>query len=212
MSALSGQLGVRLVSNRVTAVNNVVYSGNVLNDGGGLDDTGLLFDFYGQTNLSIVNNFGLDANNNRVVRGFTMDGNSTVNGNERAIDLVFRNTLNVIDISRNDIVFNTTDGTGVFIETINGPSSVNMDGNNIVLFDDGLNNNEVGIRFGSVIGTIQLSSRDNQNNSVVPSGLFTVDPLIIPAGVSTISGCPKLSSSRLMSACCRSPAMRTFFI
>ncbi len=186
MSTLSGQLGVRLVSSRVTAQNNVVYSGNVLNDGGGLEDTGLLFDFYGRTNLSIINNFGLDANNNRVVRGFTMDGNSTVNGNERAIDLIFRNSSNVIDISRNDIVFNTSDGTGVYIESISGPdTSVNMDGNDIRMFDDNLNNPEIGIRFGSVFGNITLSSVDNQNNSIPQSVFLNIIPLVIDPGVST---------------------------
>lgn len=185
MSEHSGQVGVRLVSNRVTALNNVIYEGNVLNDGGGLGDTGILFDFYGRTNLSVVNNFGLDANGNAAVDGFTMTGNSTVSGSERAIDLQFRNTANEIDISRNQIVFDTTDGTGVYIRNINGPSSVNMDGNRIVLFDDGLNNNEVGIRFASVVGTINLSSAAGQNNVVLPSPFVTVNPLIIPAGVST---------------------------
>lgn len=185
MSSGSGQLGVRLVSNRVTAVNNVVYSGNVLNDGGGLEDTGILFDFYGRTNLSVIDNYGLDANGNVAVNGFTMDGNSTVNGNERAVDLIFRNTLNVIDISRNQIVFNTTDGTGVYIETINGPSSVNMDGNFIAMFDDNFNNNEIGIRFGSVVGSLTLSSRDNQNNVIPQSAFLNIVPLVIPSGVST---------------------------
>lgn len=185
MSARSGQLGVRLVSNRVTAVNNIVYSGNVLNDGGGLEDTGLLFDFYGSTNLSIIDNYGVDSNGNVAVNGFTMDGNSTANGNERAIDLIFRNSSNVIDISRNQIVFNTTDGTGVYIETINGPSSVNMDGNLIRMFDDNLNNSEYGIRFGSVVGNIFLSSVDNVNNVIAQSRFLNVIPLEIPTGVST---------------------------
>lgn len=186
MSSLSGQVGVRMISNRVSAVNNIVYSGNVLNDGGGLEDTGLLFDFYGTTNLSIIDNYGLDSNGNVAVNGFTMDGNSTINGNERAMDLNFRNSGNVIDISRNQIVFNTTDGTGIYIQSINGPGTfVNMDGNLIRMFDDNLNNREVGIRFGSVVGNIFLSSRDNQNNDIAQSVFLNVDPLIIPSGVST---------------------------
>ncbi len=185
MSDADDQLGVRLVSSRVSAVNNVVYAGNVLNDGGGIGDTGILFDFFGRTNISVVNNFGADANGNAAVNGFTMTGDATDSGGERAVDLIFRNTNNVIDVSRNFISFDTTDGTGIIFETINGPSSVNMDGNNIVLFDDGFGNDEVGIRFASVVGNITLTSAANQNNIVLPSPFTTVDPLVIPAGVST---------------------------
>jgi hypothetical protein len=60
-----------------------------------------------------------------------------------------------------------------------------MDGNSIVLFDDGLLPDERGIVFQSVLGAIQLSSAAGQNNVIVPNGLVTVDPLIIPNGVST---------------------------
>ncbi len=184
MSNFSNQIGVRLVSNRSSALNNVVYSGNVLNAGGGSLDRGLLFDFSGSTNLSILDNFGVDANNNRVVDGFTMDG-TALNFGSTAIDLIFRSTNNSIDISRNQITFNSTDGTGVLFETISGPSTVNMDGNTIIMFDDDFLPNERGIVFQTVAGNISLFSLANQNNVVLPSGLFTTVPLTIPTGVST---------------------------
>lgn len=183
MSAFGGQIGFRMVTTRASAVNDIVYTRNVLNDGGGSADTGLLFDFAGSTILSINDNFGTDASGNPVVDGFTMGDN--VNGGDTAIDMTFRATNNVIDISRNFITFNSIDGTAVLFRTISGPSSVNMDGNSIVLFDDGLLPNERGIVFQSVLGAIQLSSAAGQNNVIVPNGIVTVNPLIIPNGVST---------------------------
>ena len=183
MSALAGQVGTRLISNRSSALNDVVYTGNVLNDGGGNLDVGLNFDFSGTANVSINNNFGLDANGNQVVDGFLMDGNASAG--DRALDLVFRSTNNAIDISRNRITFNSFDGTAILFETISGPSTVNMDGNRIVMFDDALLPNELGIVFQTVVGNITLSSIANQDNVILPSGLFTTQPLTIPGGVST---------------------------
>lgn len=183
LSALSGQVGYRLVTTRSSAVNDIVYSGNVLNDGGGAGDTGLLFDFAGSTGISIIDNFGTDASGNPVVDGITM-GNTGDFG-DTAIDLTFRSTNNAIDISRNFITFNSIDGTGIVFRSISGPSNVNMDGNSIVMFDDGLLPNELGIVFQSVVGTINLSSAAGQNNVVLPSGFRTVIPLTIPNGVST---------------------------
>jgi len=186
MSAGSGQVGMRLVTTRTTAVNDVLYQGNVLNDGGGLADVGLYMDFAGSTNLQILDNYGVDANGNPVVNGFLMDGDTTPFGNERAIDLKFQNSGNTIDISRNNIAFNTSEGTGILFETITGLSSVNMDGNRITMFDNGLNNPEVGIRFQNVLNTITLSSLAGQNNIFLPSTTpLTSIPLIIAPGVST---------------------------
>lgn len=183
MSAFGGEIGFRIVTTRASAVNDILYTRNVLNDGGGSLDTGLLLDFAGSTILTINDNFGTDASGNPVVDGFTMGDN--VNGGDTAIDMTFRATNNSIDISRNFITFNSIDGTAVLFRTISGPSSVNMDGNSIVLFDDGLLPDERGIVFQSVLGAIQLSSAAGQNNVIVPNGLFTVDTFIIPNGVST---------------------------
>jgi hypothetical protein len=181
LSALGGQIGTRLITTRTSTANDVVYSGNVFNDGGGSLDTGLRFDFSGATNLSIINNFGVDANNVAVVDGFTMNGG--LNALDTAIDLLFRSPGNAINISDNRINFSSFDGTGILFETISGPSTVNMDGNRIVMFDDGFLPNEQGILFQSVTGTIALSS--TRNNVVLPQGLITTRPLTIPAGVST---------------------------
>lgn len=179
------QVGTRLVSSRASAVNDVVYSGNVFNDGGGFTDTGLLMDFAGRTNLSIIDNFGVDASGNAVVDGFTMDGGQVfVLVDDRAIDLTFRSTNNAIDISRNQITYNSVDGTAILFRAINGPSTVNMDGNTIIMFDDAFLPNERAIVFQNVIGTIGLSSAQNQNNVVLPQ-LNTTVPLTIPGGVST---------------------------
>jgi len=184
MSDLSGQVGTRLVSTRSTAVNDVLYQGNVFNDGGGSQEVGLFMDFSGTANLQILNNFGVDSNGNAVVDGFTMDGDADVL--DRAIDLVFRSTNNAIDISRNRITFNSNVGTGVLFQAISGPSTVNMDGNTITLFDQNFFvQNEVGIRFQTVVGNITLSSLAGQNNVIVPSNVPNVSELVIPAGVST---------------------------
>ncbi len=184
LSALGGQIGMRLVTTRSAASNDVLYAGNVLNDGGGSQDIGLNLDFAGAANLSIVDNFGVDANGNAAVEGFQMDGQIDVL--DTAIDLVFRSTNNAIDISRNRITFNSNVGTGVLFETISGPSTVNMDGNRIVLFDQGVFvQNEQGIVFQTVVGNITLSSIANQSNVILPVGVVTTDVLVIPAGVST---------------------------
>ncbi len=185
LSTLSGQVGTRLVTTRSGAVNDVVYSGNIFNDGGGFTDTGLFMDFAGRANLSIIDNFGVDANGNRVVDGFTMDGGQAfVLVDDRAIDLTFRSTNNAIDISRNQITYNSVDGTAILFQAINGPSTVNMDGNTIIMFDDAVLPNERAIVFQNVIGNISLSSAQNQNNVVLPQFNTTV-PLTIPGGVST---------------------------
>ncbi len=184
LSALGGQIGMELVTTNANFTNNVVYSGNVFDDGLGAADTGLLFDFTGSTNLSIVNNFGVDVNNNPVVAGFTMGGVGII-VNDRAIDLAFRSSNNSIDISRNQITFNSIDGEGVLFETISGPSSVNMDGNQIIMFDDALLPNELAIDFLNVTGNITLSSAQNQNNVILPANGTTTRPLTIPPGTST---------------------------
>ena len=183
MSARGAQFGTRLTTTNTATTNDVLYTGNVFNDGGGFADTGLRFDFSGATTLSILDNFGVDANNNQVVDGFTMDNGNSLG--DTAIDLLFRSPGNVIDISRNRITFNSADGTGVLFETISGPSSVNMDGNRIIMFDDAFLPNERGIVFQTVVGGITLSSTANQNNVILPQGLFTTVPLTIPGGVST---------------------------
>lgn len=193
LSTLGAQVGYRLVTTRTSAVNDIVYTGNVLNDGGGFGDTGLLFDFAGSTALSITDNFGTDSSGNPVVDGITMGNNGDFN--DTAIDMTFRATNNVVDISRNFITFNSADGTAVLFRSISGPSTVNMDGNSIVMFDDGFLPNEQGIIFQSVLGSIQLSSAAGQNNIVLPNGLRTVIPFSIPNGVST--GTLLINGSRL---------------
>lgn len=183
MSTGAGEIGFRIVTTRASAVNDILYTGNVLNDGGGSGDTGLLLDFAGSTILTINDNFGTDASGNVVVDGFTMGDNA--NSGDIALDMTFRATNNSIDISRNFITINSFDGTAVLFRTISGPSSVNMDGNSIVMFDDGLLPDERGIVFQSVLGAIQLSSAAGQNNVILPDGFVTTDPFIIPNGVST---------------------------
>ncbi len=183
MSANAGQVGVRIIQTRSSAFSDVLYQRNVLNDGGGSLDTGLFMDFAGRTSLGILDNFGTDANGNVAVQGFQMDGRN--NARDTAIDLVFRSTNNTIDISRNAILFNSFDGTGVLFETISGPSTVNMDGNQITMFDDGFLPDELAIVFNSVVGTINLSSRQGQDNIINPAGIFTTIPFLIPNGVST---------------------------
>lgn len=182
MSAASGQIGMRFVTTRTSGVNDILYSGNVLNDGGGILETGLLMDFAGSTTLAINDNFGVDASGNPVVDGFTFGVTGDVGS--VGLDMTFRSPNNVIDISRNFITFNAEDSSAVLFRSISGPSSVNMDGNSIVMFDDGFAPNELGIVFQSVVGTLNLSSIAGQNNAVLPTGVFTVTPLTIPNGVS----------------------------
>ena len=183
MSAASTQIGIRLVTTRSSATNDIVYASNVFDDGGGFQEFGLLMDFAGSTNLSILDNYGEDANGNRVVDGFTMNG-AGIFVDDRAIDLTFRSTGNAIDISRNQITYNSIDGTAIIFESISGPSTVNMDGNTIIMFDDAIVPNERAIVFQNVIGNLTLSSLANQNNVVLPQ-TFTTIQLTIPGGVST---------------------------
>lgn len=183
LSDNAGQIGFELQTTRSAAVNNINYEANVLNDGGGSNDTGLRFDLAGSSVVSIVNNFGLDANGNPVVDGFAMEGRNNVN--DTAIDLIFRNINNSIDISRNRVTFNSRGGTAVLFETISGPSSVNMDGNRLIMFDDGFLPEARGIVFQTVVGTIGLSSFNNQDNVILPNGTFGTIPFSIPNGVST---------------------------
>ena len=189
MSAFSDQIGTRLLTTNSGSLTDVIYSGNVLNDGGGFSETGLLMDFAGSTNLSIIDNFGVDINGNPVVDGFIMNGPG-IFVDDRAIDLAFRSTGNIIDISRNQITYNSVDGTAILFQAISGPSSVNMAGNRIVMFDDALFPNELAIVFQNVIGNLNLSSVDlsglglDPNNIVLPQ-TNTTFPLVIPPGVST---------------------------
>ena len=184
MSALGGQVGMRLITTNSAAVNDVVYSGNVLNDGGGSLDTGLFMDFAGQTRLSIVDNFGVDANNNPVVDGFTMTGSNGLSLFDTAIDLNFQTLNNAIDISRNQITFTntSTDSTAIVFQNISGPSTVNMDGNTINMFEDFVGPLERAIVFNNVTGLISLSSAANQNNFIQPGSVIQ---LTIPPGTST---------------------------
>ena len=193
LSDRSGDVGFRITTTRATSVNDINYQGNVLNDTAGSQDTGLLFDFTGSTTLTILDNYGLDATGNRAVDGIVM-GTATTDQQDTAVDLTFRSTNNVVDISRNQITFNATDSTAVLFRTISGPSAVNMDGNTIKLFDDGVLPNERGIIFQSVIGTIRLSSGGNQNNVVLPTAL-RVTTFSIPTGTS--SGSLLINGSRV---------------
>ena len=187
LSATFGQVGTRLVTTNATAATNVTYSGNVFHDGGGASDTGLLMDFAGSTSLSVLDNFGVDANGNPVVDGFTM--NSPPAGpiglvDDRAMDLTFRAGGNTVDISRNRIIYNSFENTAILFQTIGDASTVNMDGNRIVMFDDGLLAPELAILFAQVTGNITLSSAQNQDNVILPL-LGTTIPLTIPPGTST---------------------------
>ena len=187
LSTAAGQVGVSLVTTNATAATNVTYSGNVFHDGGGAGDRGLLMDFAGATTLSVLDNFGVDANGNPVVDGFTM--NSPPTGpiglvDDRAMDLTFRAGNNTVDISRNRIIYNSFENTAILFQTIGDASTVNMDGNRILMFDDALLAPELAILFSQVVGNISLSSAQNQDNVILPINATTI-PLTIPAGTST---------------------------
>ena len=187
LSGNSGQVGINIRSSRSSALNNVNYSQNVFNDGGGNSNIGLKMDFFGSTNLSIVNNFGSDSTGTQFVDGFTMNGVNNVL--DHAIDLRFRSLDNSVDISRNRITFNSNNGTAVLFEAIRGPTTpVNMDGNTI-----NFNNNGTflfpataqALVFQNVVGNIALSSAANQNNVILFRNAQFINPVSINRGVYT---------------------------
>ncbi len=98
---------------------------------------------------------------------------------DTAIDLVFRAPGNAIDISRNRITFNSIDGTGILFEDIQGPSTVNFDGNRILMFDDFFLPNERGIFFQAATGNTTLSSTQSQNN-IIQNQNGTTFPTTVP--------------------------------
>ncbi|RLS57192.1 MAG: hypothetical protein DWH91_04850 [Planctomycetota bacterium] len=178
MSTNAGQVGIRLTTTRPsTNRDTVVYTNNVLNDGGGGVDTGLLFDFAGAADVSITDNFGRDANGDFAVNGFQMEGANDLG--DTAINLTFRVADNNVDVSRNAMVFNSSDGTGILFDAIAGPSDVTLNGNQIFMTDDLILPLERGIFFNRIVGSINLiGDVDNIiNNSTLPffinSGLTT---------------------------------------
>lgn len=154
----------------IDGISDVDVVGNAIT-GNGLANTGLRFVFDQAANVLIQNNFSLTATGALDPNsGFIFTGEDST-----AIDLLFDDPNNVVNITNNLVSFNGTgdDGTGIIFRRIFAPSNVTIQGNSINFLAPGvLPGLNRGIIFSDVRGTINLFG--TTDNFIGPLNAVTV--------------------------------------
>ncbi len=192
LGAGTTQTGVEL---NIDGVADVIFDNNSLTAQGDFA-TGLEFAFTQQADVSVTNNFALDANDNLLNgSGFLFSGFDS-----NAMAFTFDGVGNNVFIDSNYIQFTRlqSDDTAILFRRIFGPSNVTIS-NNQVEYPQNFNNgffvlsNQSGIIFQDVRGVINLDGANNifnfdQNNA------FVIDIQIPPNtfnGTIEINGNPR---------------------
>ncbi len=195
----SNQIGLDIIQDGTSFVNNISFNENTLVATGATDNnlTGVRMDMEGPTNLEILNNSVVNQTTGAITPGFLFAGT-----NSTGFNLRLRAVGNNVVFDDNFLDFNNTGGTGLLFSIIN-TSNVTIGDDSGTLFDFGnqieLTDTDAtfdrGIIFQTTFGTVNLfGNRDNVITTFPAPGNGTFIPFQ-PPGASTgqiiINGVPQ---------------------